>query len=347
MRVTQIAVLEEFNLFLLISDKSLIAYHLDVVCPVSGSAPTPQNDSSRRAPQKLSGARDVGFFATGRMKDRALVFYKKREGLSSTFKVLEPILQKSTSHRARFLPGKRGQTEFFREFDEFYIPTDCYSIDLFHSSLAISTSRGVEVLTLDKKQPWSVPNLRSDQPEVQVHLSSIATRVQGLRPLGMFRLSESEFIVVYAECAVYVNKHGDVSRSVVMEFVGKASSACLYREYLILFNDDFVEIRNAVNGRMRQVISGRHVVCLDDGGNNQHSPNSAATTPNLTGGPASLGGGANGLGLQGLGVTAAAVRTVKFAMQHPEYEKSQIVLELVENERGKGLGSGSEGIGRK
>jgi len=70
---------------LLISDKSLIAYHLDAVCPVGGATPT--NDSARKAPQKLSGARDVGFFATGKMKDRTLVFYKKREGLSSTFKV--------------------------------------------------------------------------------------------------------------------------------------------------------------------------------------------------------------------------------------------------------------------
>ena len=29
----------------------------------------------------------VGFFAAGRMKDRYLVLYKKRDGLSSTFKV--------------------------------------------------------------------------------------------------------------------------------------------------------------------------------------------------------------------------------------------------------------------
>lgn len=86
MRVTQIAVFEEFNLFLLIADRSLIAYHLDVVCPASGVASQSQ-DSARRAPQKLSGTREVGFFAAGRMKDRYLVLYKKRDGLSSTFKV--------------------------------------------------------------------------------------------------------------------------------------------------------------------------------------------------------------------------------------------------------------------
>ena len=87
-RVTQIAVFEDFNLLLLIADKSLIAYHLDVVCPASGvPSQTSQHDSARRAPQKLSGSREVGFFAVGRMKDRTLVFYKKRDGLSSTFKV--------------------------------------------------------------------------------------------------------------------------------------------------------------------------------------------------------------------------------------------------------------------
>ena len=75
----------EFGIFLLLSDKSLIAYHLDVVCPAGTTAVA--NDTARKAPQKLSGTRDVGFFATGRMKDRVLVFYKKRDGISSTFKV--------------------------------------------------------------------------------------------------------------------------------------------------------------------------------------------------------------------------------------------------------------------
>ncbi|KMQ46665.1 Dbl like protein (DH) domain [Trichophyton rubrum] len=330
LRVTQVAVFEEFNLFLLISDKSLIGYHLDSICPVNG---TVQPDSQRRAPQKLSGNREVGFFAAGRMKDRALVFYKKRDGISSTFKVLEPVLQKSSSSRSRFL-SRRGQTEFFREYDEFYIPAESYGINLFHTSLAIATSRGVEVLTLDKKQPWSVPNLKSEQADVQSHLTSIANRVKDLRPLGMFRLSDSEFLVAFQECAVYVNKHGDVSRSVVMEFVGIAHAACLCGKFLLLFNEDFVEVRNALNGRLRQVIAGRNVTLLDDGGNgnsgiDQHTNavggsnfNEAASTP--------TGSGRNGLGIStGFGTIS---RTVKICMQHPERERSQIVLELLENE---------------
>ncbi|KAL1604751.1 Rho guanine nucleotide exchange factor [Paraconiothyrium brasiliense] len=287
-KVTQIAVLEQFSLMLLISDKSLIAYHLDAVCPVSGVPPS--NDSTRRAPQKLSGARDIGFFATGVMKDRTLVFYKKREGLSSTFKVLEPVYQKSTEKKSRI--WKSGRTEFFREYDEFYIPTDCFGIDLFHSSLAISTAKGFEVLTLDKKQPWSVPDLR------QSHVATIASRLQDQKPLGMFRLSDQEFLLCYEECAVYVNKLGDISRSVIMEFVGKAKSAAMYGPYVLLFDPDFIEIRNAQNGRLRQVISGRDVKCLDDG----------------------LSGG------------SSHTRTIKLSLQHPQQERCQVVVELVLNE---------------
>ena len=302
-RVTQIVVLEEFSLFLLISDKSLIAYHLESVCPVTSGAPAPHlgsTDSSRRAPQKLSGARDVGFFATGRMKDRTLVFYKKREGISSTFKVLEPVYQKSSTGslaagmRNRF-GIKKGSVEFFRDFDDFYIPSETYAINLFHSSLAISTARGIEVMSLDKKVPFSIPDLKA------ADVASIAQRIRDQRPLGMFRLSDSEFLLVFEEVGIYVNKHGDVSRSVVLAFVGRARQACLVGGMFLLLFDaggGYVEVRNAFNGRLRQMVSGRDVRLLDDGANGVHS-------------------------------------RVKLCMQHPEYERCQIVLELVINEGSK------------
>ena len=84
-KVSQMAVLEEFNLFLLISEKSLIAYHLDAVSQADNNSNP--GDVTKKPPQKLSGNRDIGFFAVGRMKDRTLVFYEKRESRSAVFKV--------------------------------------------------------------------------------------------------------------------------------------------------------------------------------------------------------------------------------------------------------------------
>ena len=59
-----------------------------------------------------------------------------------------------------------------------------------------------------------------------------------------------------------------------------------------------MEIRNAQNGRLRQVIAGRDVKCLDDG----------------------------------LSGTTGHARTIKMSLQHPQVERCQVVVELVLNE---------------
>jgi len=105
-------------------------------------------------------------------------------------------------------------------------------------------------------------------------------------------------ILFGTECGVYVSKHGDVSRSVIMDFVGKAKSCAHYPPYVLIFDVDFVEIRNATNGRLRQVIAGRDAKCLDDG----------------------QSGG------------SAGQRTIKISMAHPESDGRHLVMELLLNE---------------
>jgi CNH domain-containing protein len=188
---------------------------------------------------------------------------------------------------------RSGKTEFFRDFDEFYIPTECMGMNVFNSAIAVSSMKGFEILSLDRKQSASIPSDIHGS-----HVTAIAQRLQGQKPLGMFRLSDQEFLLAFEQCAVYVNKQGDISRSVIMEYVGKARTAAVYGPYVLLFDNDFVEIRNAMNGRLRQVIAGRDVKCLDDGFN----------------------GGSSGK------------RTIKVSMMHPEIEKCQIVVEFVLNE---------------
>jgi hypothetical protein len=74
--VTQVAVLEEFGIFLVLADKSLLAYHLEALVPTAAS---PQ---VRSAPQRLSGMRDIVFFCVGQISGRTLVIYMKRKGVS-------------------------------------------------------------------------------------------------------------------------------------------------------------------------------------------------------------------------------------------------------------------------
>ncbi|KAM5359753.1 hypothetical protein ACJZ2D_014234 [Fusarium nematophilum] len=316
-RVTQIAVLEEFSVCVLIADKNLISYPLDVIAPVSEFS-APLNDNPRRAPQRL--AKDVTYFATAKMKDRMLLFYKRKEGLHTSFKVLEPIFQKSTEKRSRLFGGRKpggGTTETFRDFDEFFFPTECYSLSLFQTYIAVSTAKGIEMLTLDKKQPMSIPDLKAPA------IANIASRIRDQRPLGMFRLNENEFILTYEDCAVYVDKHGDVSRTLIMEYTGKqkkARGATMYGQYLLLFNEDYVEVRNAENGRLRQIIAGRDVRVLDLG---VRGPTGKSTLN-----PQSQSNGY----MQSSSGSEGSTGTVKIAMCHPELPGRQIVLEMLLND---------------
>lgn len=305
-KVTQISVLEDFSVCLLITDKSLVSYPLDVVAPVS-NFPAPAHDNPRRAPQRL--AKDVAFFATARMKDRMLLFYKRKEGMHNTFKVLEPVFQKATEKKPRLFGGRRGasgSTESFRDYDEFYIPTECYSLNLFQSYIAVASAKGFELLTLDKKVTQSIPRDLS-LPAI----ANIASRIKDQRPLGMFKLNDQEFLLTYEDCAVYVDKHGEISRTLIMEYSGKqkkAKAATMFGQYLVLFNEDYVEVRNAENGRLRQIIASRDVRCLDYGfrgptGNGQQPP---------------VGQDSKG--------------TVKICMSHPEVSGGQIVLEMLLND---------------
>jgi hypothetical protein len=311
-KVTQIAVLEEFSVCLIIADKSLIAYPLDVVAPVS-NFPAPSHDNPRRAPQRL--AKDVAFFATARMKDRMLLFYKRKEGMHNTFKVLEPVFQRATERRTRLFGGRRGGgaggTESFRDYDEFYLPTECFSLNLFQTYIAVASAKGFELLTLDKKIPQSIPrdlNLAA--------IANIAGRIRDQRPLGMFKLNDQEFLLTYEDCAVYVDKHGEISRTLIMEYSGKqkkAKGATMFGQYLLLFNEDYVEVRNAENGRLRQIIAGRDVRCLDYG---FRGPTGGSSGPGVPVQP--TGGDSKG--------------TVKICMSHPEVQGGQIVLEMLLND---------------
>ncbi|PHH77302.1 hypothetical protein CDD82_3568 [Ophiocordyceps australis] len=315
-KVTQIAVLEDFALCLVIADKSLVSFPLDVVAPTCDFA-RPVSDNPRNAPQRL--AKDVGYFATARMKGRMLVFYKRKEGLHTSFKVLEPVVHKASEKRLRLFGGRKGpvisggHTESFRDFDEFYLPTECYSLSLFHTYIAVATAKGIEMLTLDKKQPMSIPDLKAPGTV------NIAGRIRDQRPLGMFRLNDTEFILTYEDCAVYVDKHGDVSRTLIMEYTGKqkkARGATMYGQYLLLFNDDYVEVRNADNGRLRQIIAGRDVRVIDYG---MRGPTGSSTAPLMT-------------PTNGKRPSQISKGTVKIAMSHPELPGRQIILEMLLNE---------------
>lgn len=188
-----------------------------------------------------------------------------------------------------FSISRTATTPLFRDFDEFDMPQKSLDIMVFKRAIATMTPRGLELLTLEKKQPRLVPDLKSQR------VATFASRLENQTPLAMLRLSYEEFLCCYEDSAVYINKHGDISRFVILEYVGKAQRAVLRGNHLFLLRTKFVEIQNAQNGRLRQVIEGNGIRMIDDGQRNSEQD------------------------------------TVKFAMRDPRFSLLELVLELVLN----------------
>jgi hypothetical protein len=69
-----------------------------------------------------------------------------------------------------------------------------------------------------------------------------------------------------AEFGVYVDKHGDPSRSAgTIEWEGTAERVALHHPYILLFDSRFIEVRHIESGRLAQIIPGNDIRCLWDG----------------------------------------------------------------------------------
>jgi len=73
-------------------------------------------------------------------------------------------------------------------------------------------------------------------------------------------------IDIPAEFGVYVDKHGDPSRSTgTIEWEGTAERVALHHPYILLFDPRFIEVRQIETGRLAQIIPGNDVRCIWDG----------------------------------------------------------------------------------
>lgn len=112
---SQCAVLQDFGLFLVQTEGRLLAYLLETLVQSSSSSEA----KGQQGPQQVSGQKEVTFFKVGRVGERTLVVYAKRDGVSSTvLKAMEPVagIERSRVQQTRFLGMGGKKTEWFRLF---------------------------------------------------------------------------------------------------------------------------------------------------------------------------------------------------------------------------------------
>ncbi|KAH7105901.1 Dbl-like domain-containing protein [Auriculariales sp. MPI-PUGE-AT-0066] len=260
--VTQCAMLEDFGIFLVLADKSLFAYHIEALVPSQPS----NHMHTARTPQKLNGNKDVQFFSVGTLNGRTLVIYMKKKGLDSVFRVLEPVTgkivekQKTPGTFGRFGFGQH-RSEWFRIYrQDFFLPSEAYDLIFLKARIAILCQKGFEIMDLSDFKSVTIP--QRDDPRLQ----PLAKRCEACKPLGMFRTSENEFLLCYNEFGLYVDRHGDPSRSTgTIEWEGTAEKVAWHPPYILLFDSRFIEIRHIDTGRLVQIIPGNEIRCLWDG----------------------------------------------------------------------------------
>ncbi|KAK1779991.1 CNH domain-containing protein [Copromyces sp. CBS 386.78] len=229
--VTQVDVLEEYSLLLVLSNKSLYSYQLDAL--------NPNEPISSKRGKKIQS--HCNFFKTGICLGRHLVCAVKSSALSTTIKVYEPNDAMSGAKKQRGLSKmfNAGQDEL-RPFKEFYIPTESSSVHFLKSKLCVACARGFEVVSLETLETQSL----LDQADTSL---DFVQRKEAVKPIHIERLN-GEFLLNYSEFSFFVNRNGWRARPEWrLDWEGTPQAFALSYPWILAFEPNFIELRNIDN----------------------------------------------------------------------------------------------------
>ncbi|WVF70262.1 hypothetical protein IAT40_005051 [Kwoniella sp. CBS 6097] len=266
--VGNIAVLEEFGMFLVLSDKVLFAYHLEALVPSAGQR------GYKTAPERVNQPKDdVNYFTVGKLDGRTLVVLMKRETTQSVFRIMEPVLNRSTedTRQRRGFPNFLGKgSDWFRPYKMFYLPAEVYGLHFLKHKMAIVCSKGFEIMDLTDLKGGSIPIFDPAKAREKPILGELQRKCEAGKPLGMFRSTETEFLLCYDSFGLYVDRHGEPNRDCrAIEWEGRPDSIAFHPPYLLLISAPFIEIRHINTAKLLQIYTGSDLRLTWDGSGGQ------------------------------------------------------------------------------
>ncbi|KAI0226125.1 RHO1 GDP-GTP exchange protein 2 [Massospora cicadina] len=236
-RISQIEILEDYNMLIVLSDKTLYMFAVD-----SLASPDLSVSKGRRISSHVS------FFKVGVCLGRCLVCVVKSTPLTSVVKALEPVLltsgRKATFGRFLMRAGKDGM----RLFKKFYIPSGYTSLHFLKTKLCVGCAKGFEIVDLETL------NTQGLLDDTDPSLNFILKR-EVVRPIAIFRVPSRDFLLCYDEFAFYVDKDGRRARlDFIVMWEGEPASFAFEYPYILGFNPDFVEIWHVETCKLAQVI---------------------------------------------------------------------------------------------
>ncbi|KAI9301394.1 hypothetical protein BJ944DRAFT_243314, partial [Cunninghamella echinulata] len=271
-KATQIHVIEEFQMLLILADKTLWQYELTDV--MNGKI----DETCSNQPNGIRLQNNVPFFYVGTSLQRTLVCIPKVSSLKSVITVLEPCKPQSmTDKKPKLLERlvrQAGNSSsisstqvYLKKFKEYYIPCESWAVELKATKLWITGYRGIMLIDLqkpDRTQQMLDPN--------DPHLTFVTCREQQesslkiripVKHISVFKTPLNNFLMCYDEYAFYINSSGNrIRRDFLIEWEGCAESYALLWPYVIAIESTLIEIRSAETGQLEQVIRGEKIRCL-------------------------------------------------------------------------------------
>lgn len=234
--VTKITVIPELSVVLALANKELRYYPLKSVIDI-------YYERKERLSSFVLTNGSILFYEYGRHREVPSLFVaRKKNSGTTTFKV---FALETDNH---------GILSTFAVIKRFYIQAECYGISIFNTSIAVHTNRGFEILDLDKLVPRTVPELPPPETSSK-KLDAYSRKKEGsgsdqirkalahTTPMGMYKLTNNkEFLLVYTDCAIFVNKNGKLSRKAMISFDGRPRSSTFQNSYLILACEEIIEV---------------------------------------------------------------------------------------------------------
>ncbi|KAL1924397.1 uncharacterized protein VTP21DRAFT_7432 [Calcarisporiella thermophila] len=247
-KVSQVEVIEEARIVLVLADRNLYSYPLEILDPDDTN---PANRRGRRISSHVS------FFKYGTCMERNLICVVKSNTLSTTIKALEPQLV-SGSRKSRPSLGRllRGGNDNLRIYKILYIPTESTSIHFLKTKLCVGCTKGFEIVDLETLNTQGL----LDPDDESLHF---AQKRENVCPIAIYRVRSGEFLLCYDEFAFYVDKNGRrTRRDWLVSWEGRPTAFAFLSPFVVGFEPRFIEVWNVYTGVREQVIQGTNIRCL-------------------------------------------------------------------------------------
>lgn len=185
--VSQVSVLENYHILLVLAGKVLKAYNLSVLDIYV--------EKSLKIGQTLG--KSVQYFTAGICAGKTLVITMKRKNAGeSHFSAYEPVENAVLGghHRAGFSLsfGKSNKSEWFKLYREFYVGTDSSQLLMLAKMVCVVCPKGFEILMLENLGNTQVFPSRKDP-----NFAFLDQR-PGSNPISMFKISSDLFLMCYS-----------------------------------------------------------------------------------------------------------------------------------------------------